>query len=417
MDPTLTTDELRKELSILADANFRMTIRAVAPFFTTSQDTYIKAAWVNCQGLAWCIAEDDLSDPDNPVYAPRMLSTGDGDAENIWKYAFAPEGAAPCDIHAAGSCDENLWGSFSMKQFLTNAKNNGYSGSRALTDTIINDIVGAQGTPGFGLMDSYVLYGTNTGSNNRTGFDLSADINPHGGVKFLDNIKTGDVFTINALLSDGTTSSIAMTIAPYFITAPTVVNYTPGGGVQTDVLYDQPDPHCAAHEGNEDCRPGSEGNPFTISASDPTLDLTFWRPQRLRIPGVDDAIDGGAPLVDMGGLDYRVSVQGGDGSPFIRCPNDAVQFTNGGSESSIAWTEVIPTDGLSNSFEYMKDPTADAKAESTRTVTLSIDFSGCTGLSHAASSTKYNIRFEADSQPTFGGQRGSTMQTFYFKFQ
>lgn len=405
---------LMKELSYLADANFSMVIRAVSPFFTQTMGTYIKAAWVDCTGLAWCLTDDDQSDPANFVSAPRILGSGDGSAPEIWKYAFTKTPGTPCDIHAMNSCNSVRWSTFTMKGTLEKAIANG---STLVTPDDLKSVAD-QPTTGFGLFDAYVLNGpptANSKGNNSAGFDLSAYINPRGYGRFLDNLKPGDVFTINALLSDGTRSSIAMTVAPYFVTAPAITTFTPAGAAAIPVDYNSDDTKCANHQGNEDCRLGSEQKPISISSGNPVLDLSFWRPQRLRLTGADDAITGGEPLVDMGGLDYRLSVQGGDGSPFIDCPNSAVTFS---SSDGGTWSEVPkPTNAMSNDHEYMKDGSADATASATRTVSVRIDFSKCPGLSTSASDQKYGVRLEADSQPTFGGQRGSTSQTFYLKFQ
>lgn len=402
---------LMKELSYLDDANFSMNIRAVSPFFTETMGVYIKAAWVDCTGLAWCLKADDQSDPSNFVSAPRMLAFQD---DTVWKWAYTKTPGSPCNVHDGSSCENVRWADFSMKDFVQKAIDNGSPNVNKST----LDLVADQGTPGFGLFDAYIQNGPpSSGSkgNNSAGFDLNASINPHGYGKFLDNLKPGDVFTINAILSDGTTSSIAMTVAPYLVTTPAVTSFTPSGGPTIPVDYNSADTHCANHESNDDCRFGSEGKPFDISASDPVLDLTFWRPQRLRIAGADDGIAGGEPFVDIGGLDYRVSVQGGDGSQFIDCPNNAVKFT---SSDGATWTEVPkPKDAYSNDREFMKDDAPDAASSTTRTVSLRIDFSKCTGLSTSASSQKYSVRLDAASQPTFGRQRGGASQSFYFKFQ
>lgn len=407
------TAALMKELSYLNDANFFMTVRAVAPFFTQSQGVYIKAAWIDCTGLAWCLAEDDQSDPANFVSAPRLLSYGDGSITPLWQYAYTKTPGTPCSVYQMNSCQSVRWSTFTMRDFLQKARENG---SSQVTDEALG-IVGTQPKPGFGLYDPYVLNGApapGQNGNNKAGFDLNAFINPRGYGKFLDNLKPGDVFTINAAMSDGSTTSIAMTVAPYFVTSPAITSFSPGGTGYIPVDYTSADTKCANHQGNEDCRWGSEGKPFAIDPLAPTLDLTFWRPQRLRIAGADDGIAGGEPLVDMGGLDYRVSVQAGDGSPFIDCPNTAVSFS---SSDGGEWTAVPkPENAQSNDRDYMKDGSVDAAASVSRTVGLSIDFSKCAGLAVVNGDQKISVRLEADSQPTFGGQRGSTYQTFYFKF-
>lgn len=408
--------DLMKELSLLDDANFTMNIRAVSPFFTETMGTYIKAAWVNCTGLAWCLAADlNQSDPTAFVSAPRLQPQGDGFTGSIWQWAYTKTPGSECNVHAMNSCESVLWSSFSMKDFLQKAIANG-------SPTVNSSHVGyvaAQPTDGFGLVDPYVLNGPPSGNDkgtNATGFDLAATISPRGYNKFLDNLKPGDVFTINALLSDGSTSSIAMTVAPYFVTIPAIIQFTPGGLAPIEVDYNSADTNCSQHHGNEDCRPGAEGNPFAVKPSNPTLSLTFWRPQRLRIAGSDDKIPGTEPFVDMGGLDYRIEVQGsGDGSPFFKCPNSSVSFS---SSDGGTWSKVDkPQNAMSNEWDYMKDDSPDAQPSKDRTATVVIDFSKCDGMSTSANPQRVSVRLGAYSQPTFGGQRGSTLQTFYFVFQ
>ena len=111
----------------------------------------------------------------------------------------------------------------------------------------------------------------------------------------------------------------------------------------------------------------------------------------------------------MGGLDYGFSLMGDSGS--YQCN---ASYANSGEEASLSWTAV-------SGSKLDHDPTSDAAPNASRTVHAVVDLDSCvnwqgTHLDTSDTSTKFNARFEADSQPHFGGQRGNTMQTFYLKF-
>ena len=401
--------KLRTELSKLNSDAFTMSIRLVAPFVTQTSGVTIKDAWVDCTGLAWCVTEDSGSTEADLVIAPRMLPWGDGDIKEFWKYAYKKTDQSTCSIYVPTSnalgtpgCQVVKWGSYSMADMLNKAKTNGSPLVTSAPDWTDH-------TGGFGMNDAYWL--KPAGSPNGRGFDMTAYVAPRGYAKFLDNMRVGDVMTVKALLSDGTTTEVAMTISPFFVTAPTAFSFTATGGTEKTVDYTVSDTTCTSN-GAPTCRWGSESKPVEVSAASPGITVKFWRPQRPRVSGTDDNITGTAAFLDMGALNYNFRLSGEDGSQGVFCPNAAVTMTD---TTGSTFQSVAPKSGYSNDREYLKDGSSDAAAAETRFVSAAIDLSKCTGLSIAAGK-KYTVTMTAAGEPLFGMNRSSTSQSFSISF-
>jgi hypothetical protein len=405
--------KLRTELSKLNSDAFTMSIRLVAPFVTEASGVTIKDAWVDCTGLPWCVSEDSGSTEADLVVAPRMLPWGDGDIGEFWKYAYKKSDQTTCSIYqpatnALGTqgCQVVKWGSYSMKDMLTKAKANG-------STLVTTDPDWPDHTPvGFGMNDAYWARPAGKGGGgNSPGFDLTAYVAPRGYAKFLDNMRVGDVMTVKALLSDGTTAEVAMTISPFFVTAPTAFSFTASGGVEKTVNYTVSDTACTSND-NPACRDGSQSKPVEVKASAPSMTVKFWRPQRPRITGADDAIAGTDTYLDMGSLNYNFVLNSQDGGQRTFCPNAAVTMTD---TTGSTFASIVPTSGFSNDREFIKDGSNDAPPSESRFVTAVIDFSKCTGLATTAG-TKYDVTLTAAGEPLFGMNRSSTSQAFSITF-
>lgn len=426
-DPTA----LMSELSLLDDANFYLGIRAVAPFFSDDGSKRMKDAWVDCTGLSWCLP-DDLNQTDLATYvaAPRLFPVGDGKIEDLWKYAFTNHPGSACDVHipskfttnpSENNCKPVKWGGFSMRNFLLDAQANG---SPLVTQDVLDWTTSHTG--GFGLYDPQVLT-PNTGGKgvNERGFDMGATIKPRGYSKFLDNLTVGDVFYVNATLSDGSVARIAMTIPPIFQTAPTIFSFRAQGDSEA-TLVDYVTPATCNSMGDPGCRYGDGRNPVMVSSSTPTLTMKFWRPQRLKVAETD-TID--SPFIDIGGLNYGVSVQDGSTNTWYRCnrSNSAVAFT----DTDNSTFTFVASGGMSNESEWMRDPTADAEpdggtnADGGRFITLVLSLDKCSKfmgsgpatLNVSDTSTRFNVNLVAASEPKFGGNRSVTQQGFELKFK
>lgn len=400
--------KLRTELSKLNSDGFTMTARVVAPFLSETSGVTIRDAWVDCTGLPWCVSEDSGTTEADLVVAPRMLPWGDGDIGNFWKYAYKKADQTTCSIYNPASnstgtpgCQVVKWGSYSMKDMLTKAVANGMP---SLTAPTWEDHTG-----GFGMNDAYYL--KPPGSGGGSGFDFTAYFAPRGYAKFLDNMKVGDVFTVKATLSDGSTAQVAMTISPFFVTAPTAFSFTAQGGTEKTVDYTVSDTTCTSNDGPT-CRNGSDNKPIEVSAAQPKLTVKFWRPQRPRITGADDAISGTDTFLDMGSLNYRFALQGNDGGQFVFCPNAAVSLTD---TNGSTFTPVAATSGFSNDREFIKDGSSEAPPSETRFITAVIDLAKCPNLAMTAG-TKYTVTMYASGEPLFGMNRSSTSQSFAIRF-
>jgi hypothetical protein len=201
-----------------------------------------------------------------------------------------------------------------------------------------------------------------------------------------------------------------MTVAPFFVTAPTVFSFTPGGGSEQTVDYVTAE-SCNGTD-QPGCRLGSESRRVRVSAANPKLTVKFWRPQRMRVSGADDAIAGTDPYLDMGSLNYRVSGYSGDGGQWGYCFNSAVTISD---TASSTFTEVKADPQYSNSFDYYKDGSADAAPSAGRYVTATIDFSKCKDISVTAGKN-YTFRLDASGEELFGGSRTNANQNFNITF-
>lgn len=397
--------KLRSELAKLNSDAFSMTARVVAPFLSETGTLTIRDAWIDCTGLPWCITEDSGTTEADLVVAPRMLPWGDGDIKEFWKYAYKKSDQKECSIYVPASnstgtqgCQVVKWGTYTMKDMLTKAAANGMPG---LTVPTWDDHTG-----GFGMNDAYYL--RPPGGGNGSGFDFTAYFAPRGYAKFLDNMKVGDVFTVNATLSDGSSAQVAMTISPFFVTAPTAFSFTAAGGTEKTVDYTVSDLTCTSNDGPT-CRNGSESKRVAVSAAQPQLTVKFWRPQRPRIPGADDAIPGTDTFLDMGALNYRFALQGNDGGQFAECPNAAVTMSD---SLGTVFAPVAPTSGYSNDREFLKDGSSEAPPSETRFITAVIDLAKCKNLT-LTPGANYAVNLYAAGEPLFGMNRSTANQSFY----
>jgi hypothetical protein len=138
-------------------------------------------------------------------------------------------------------------------------------------------------------------------------------------------IGTADVLTLR--FADGDT--ISTTLQYVAVTTPAVASYNDGQGHSRNVSYPVPGPDPETGMGSgQPCEtgtncsgPGTRGNPFPVRAretacsdrafcdpGDVVLRLSFWRPQRARLPGDPEPGPGDSDTwTDIGGLSYGVS--------------------------------------------------------------------------------------------------------------
>lgn len=125
-----------------------------------------------------------------------------------------------------------------------------------------------------------------------------------------DEIKTGDLLV---RVPTGAAEIVyAGTLQYVFATVPALVSYDDGRGNGADIAYP-----VAAGTG-----PGTPGNPFPVDAGpdgDIVATLSFWRPQRRAIPGVESG-----DWTDIGRLIYEVEA----GDTGRDCPQDAYSVKN-----------------------------------------------------------------------------------------
>lgn len=385
-------DELLKHVSELTSTHLVMGIRAIAGYFSSVDGAYIRAGWVDCLGLAWCLRDDDAADPGNVVKAPEVTPLRWDTVYSLWSRVYGDK------------IDAVKWAGFTMKDFLRAAK---AAGDDRVTGEVLAAVADQPASAsGFGLYDDNVFApAAKPGSkeNRSLGADLWTFIFPRNGSNLLQNMKPGDVFSVNAIMNDGTTKSIAMTVAPYFVTAPTITTMKPEGKSAETVDYTSTSPV------------GAGNNPLVVSGASPTVDFTFWRPQRQRITGVD-SIEGDEPLVDMGHLDYNVQIQANGFK--AQCPNSSLNFRDSDGRTWNKVTVSAAGEGLRPAFT--NDPSSDARASSEHTATLRIDIRACleaNGQSVSTGSTRYMLTLLANGQLGNDSNRNSATQGMYFTFE
>lgn len=387
-----STDDLMKHVAQLTSSRLVMGIRAISNYFSKDAGSYVRAGWIDCAGLAWCLTADDATDPSDVVTAPAVTPLRWDTIYSLWTKAY-------------GDHTESVtWASFTMKGLLLAAR---AAGDNRVTNAVLNRVADQPaGVTGFGLYDDNVLEavpGPGGSKDSGTfGGDLWTFVLPGGGSKLLQNLQPGDVFTVNAIMNDGSTKSIAMTVAPYFVTAPTITTMEPTGRSLQTINYSDTHPI------------GGGQNPLLVAAAQPTVDLTFWRPQRQRIPGAD-TVAGDEPLVDMGHLDYSVQIQA-EGFK-AQCPNSSLTFT---SSDGSGWRKLAATpNGPKKKTEFTNDLSDDAQAAVSRTVALRIDLKACftaNSLSVAAGTTRYMLTVMANGQLGNDSNRNGANQAMFFKF-
>ena len=205
------------------------------------------AAWIDCGALSYCNSETGTAITGSP----------NGESTSVWN-SFWCEG----HINSGGGCEAPpLW--------------------RDYTGTVI----GVSGetdhkVEGVGIFNGLTLM-TNNGWPVWSGGIRPALPNDGDGV--LDAMQFGDPYLLKVRNKNtGEIKSVPMSLGAYFITVPALAS---ANGVA--INYEEATPL------------GTKDNPIQIR-NNGTFDLTFWRPQRQAVDGVDPS----GPYMDLGGLRY-----------------------------------------------------------------------------------------------------------------
>jgi hypothetical protein len=193
-------------------------------------------------------------------------------------------------------------------------------------------------------------------------------------------IRPGDTFNVAFATGSGPVI-VPTTLASYFVTTPALTSYS-SGGATTQVSY----PIAPGTPGD------GSGNPIVMQSE--RLTLTFWRPQRLSIRGVERGT-----FTDMGHLHYGVTP--GGLSQEVSCA---------GSYSNLSPTLTAePSTGVSPSqgakLFPLADSADDAAPDAARTLSFSVDIGAClraAGLDPAGRTVELTLTAAGESRP--GGQ-------------
>ncbi|MGO9876996.1 MAG: hypothetical protein ACLPVY_24735 [Acidimicrobiia bacterium] len=211
---------------------------------------------------------------------------------------------------------------------------------------------------------------------------LGAGISPVSGTDIIGSVTPGQILTVNATQTSGSSASTELQVAPYFVTTPYVANatYAPQTGSPTPVMT-------ADSLGTN---PGITG----------TLNLSIYRPERLALPSETSTTG----IMDQTGLHYSVEISqaingsspGGSGGI---CPSSSISnVTSGTATSSSLGGEV--TDSATSDF----DP---AGSGNPAPVGFSVNLAACTaalGSGYSFSSgNSYYVSVIADGEASSTG--------------
>jgi hypothetical protein len=193
-------------------------------------------------------------------------------------------------------------------------------------------------------------------------------------------IRAGDTFNVTFATGSGAVI-VPTTLASYFVTTPAITSYS-SGGATTQLSY----PIAPGAPGED------RGNPIVLDSE--RLALTFWRPQRLSIPGVERGT-----FVDMGHLHYGVMPSG-----------LSREFSCAGSYSNLspslkaeASNGILPSQGAK--LFPLADSADDSGPDPKRTLSFSVDLGACLragGIDPAGRTVELTLTAAGESRP--GGQ-------------
>lgn len=300
------------------------------------------AVWVDCGALAYCARDTGTARTGPPS----------GDVGATWNTLWCKVA-----LNSAGSCPESFpWTEYTGTIFDQNGQ-----GSKVVSN---NDVWN-------GLTRSI-----NNGESVWAG-----QLIPNVTTGLLDKVKVADPYILRMRTSAGVVTQRPMSLGAFFVTVPAITSATVGGVTQT-VDYSLPKPT------------GSNQDPFVLG-DDGVISLTFYRPQRSAIDGVDPS---GTSFMDMGSLRYGMIIngEGGDRSA-VKATGNSREFgcssASGGAYTSIPTSFTRTPDNDPNT-EYhqnlwpLTDTFADAVPDKTRTLSVTFDLKACVTALKSAPATR-----------------------------
>lgn len=202
-----------------------------------------------------------------------------------------------------------------------------------------------------------------------TGTYLDLATGPTGDAQISPGAAPADIGAGDAFIEMIGASSYPGTLNFVFNTAPALVSYNVGSGVQT-VTYDASG---VATSGM------SQAAPISLAAGATSLTVTFWRPQREAL-----STETGS-WTDIGGLNYRADTPNSPaGSTKHSCTGAYSAATSNGTAVTATSDGVL-------------DPALDAQANVANTVSWTIDLATCFDWSLMASGTAFDLDIQAVS--------------------
>jgi hypothetical protein len=202
-------------------------------------------------------------------------------------------------------------------------------------------------------------------------------------------LQAGDVYTLVFDTPAGPVTQPLM-LPPYFVTTPALASYTSMGA--TSAVTYPVDPAAAGT---------SPANPIPLGV-DGRLSVSFWRPQRLAIPGAESG-----SYIDMGHLHYGIVLTAAS-APATREIPCAGSYTN---ISPTLTDTATPSDFARQLFPLL-DAAADGPPDATSRLAFTLDVRACLASAGEAASGTWTASLSATTDSRPGGvDRGA--QSFY----
>ena len=204
-----------------------------------------------------------------------------------------------------------------------------------------------------------------------TGTYLDLATGTTGDAQISPGAAPADIGAGDAFIEMVGSSSYPGTLNFVFNTAPALVSYNVGSGVQA-VTYDASG---VAATGM------TQAAPITLAAGATSLTVTFWRPQREAL-----STETGT-WTDIGGLTYRADTPN---APLGSTKRSCVGAYSAATSNGTAVATTVTSDGV-------LDPALDAQANVSNTVSWTIDLATCFDWSLIASGTAFDLDIQAVS--------------------
>jgi hypothetical protein len=204
------------------------------------------------------------------------------------------------------------------------------------------------------------------------------------------DLRPGDTYDVVFNTGSGATH-IPTSLSPYFVTTPALATYS-SGGAESSVSYPATNQSAGSNE----------SNPIHLGSG--SLTMSFWRPQRQAIPGVE-----AGSFVDIGHLHYGVVPTIDFGRMPFGCKGFYSNLSGGLAEGAAG------SDPFAADQAPLIDNSDDARPDPARKLGFTLDLAGCLqahGVAPAGQTVHLGIGASGEPRP---GGMDTAMQNLIVK--